>query len=327
MKRTAFSAILGLSLLAAASLAGEDNPNSQALTELYGYNDCVKLDNGKGCVAAVSGACGGRILEYSLNGVNAIYVNPAQNGWTYTPGKPSIDPSGGRMDIGPEHTIPRHLDLWAGRWQVQRLGPLSARMSSMADSATGVQLVRDFVLDANSTTLKVTQTIKNISSKPVTWFHWSRTFATPGGICIVPLAPGSRFPGNYASFEPSFRVSLSPSDENVKLHGDTLFVTGQPKYAKLGFDCSTGQAGYITRDGLLFIKQFPVYPDKPYGELVAINFSVCYQKTFCEIEPIGPQETIQPGAEASFTETWSLAQCEFPKDPKPDFDQLRKLLK
>ena len=34
----------------------------------------------------------------------------------------------------------------------------------------------------------------------------------------------------------------------------------------------------------------------------------------CEQEPIGPRETIQPGAEAVFTEEWHLLPMAFPGD-------------
>jgi hypothetical protein len=36
----------------------------------------------------------------------------------------------------------------------------------------------------------------------------------------------------------------------------------------------------------------------------------------CELEPIGPQEILKPGAKASFTEDWWVAAEKFPGDAK-----------
>jgi hypothetical protein len=313
-------------LMAAVRLVAAEKQKDEGSMHDYGYTDSVTLEN-KDTRVVVSGACGGRLLEYSLNGVNALCVDRAQNGWTNTPGQPAIDPSGGRMDIGPEYTIPKHPDLWLGRWSTERTGPLSARMTSIADKATGVQLVRDVVLAPDSSRLKVTQTIRNVSDKPVRWFHWSRTFATPGGICVIPIEPGSRFPGQYAMYEHGPLINIQPQDEKVIVENDFIFITGLPRRAKLGFDSCRGKVAYLTRDSLLFTKEFPVYPDRNYGEPVSISLCVCYQRTFCELEPIGPQESIAPGGATSYTETWSLASCPFPAEGKLDFTQLRRLVK
>ena len=61
----------------------------------------------------------------------------------------------------------------------------------------------------------------------------------------------------------------------------------------------------ITKDNQLFVKKFPVYPERVYGEMSTANACVWYntEEWMCEIEPIGPMETIKPGEEASFTET------------------------
>ena len=58
---------------------------------------------------------------------------------------------------------------------------------------------------------------------------------------------------------------------------------------------------YITKDDQLFIKKYNVYPERVYGEMSAANACFYYNKEeLCEIEPIGPLETIKPGDEASF---------------------------
>ncbi len=51
----------------------------------------------------------------ALNGVNALYLDPAQKGWRHQPGVPSVDPCGGRR-CRTGWTIPPHPDLWLGDW-------------------------------------------------------------------------------------------------------------------------------------------------------------------------------------------------------------------
>ncbi len=131
-----------------AAHAAESHEGAEIISS-HGYNGCVRLFN-DAVQVVLEPNCGGRLLEYSLNGVNALYVDPAQDGWTFRPGEPSIDPSGGRFDIGPEMTAPRRPFLWLGPWTAEITGPRSARMTSIEDRATGVRLIREFELDARS---------------------------------------------------------------------------------------------------------------------------------------------------------------------------------
>ena len=91
----------------------------------YGYSDCLQLKNKKTRVILCP-AAGGRVLEYSLQGKNALYLTPEGAGAIYKPGTRGISMSAGRFDIGPEQTIPKHPQLWMGRWKGESTGPLSA---------------------------------------------------------------------------------------------------------------------------------------------------------------------------------------------------------
>jgi len=102
-------------------------------------------------------------------------------------------------------------DLYAGRFDSARNGssqasgpvdrPLerpAARPAVGADDecqgqGTGLQLTREFALDPATSHLVCTQTMTNISDRPVSTCHWSRTMSTGAGICLIPLTP-SRFP-------------------------------------------------------------------------------------------------------------------------------------
>jgi hypothetical protein len=280
--------------------------------DTFGYAQCVLLENDATRVVLCHQA-GGRVLEYSLHGRNSLWLDPQQQGWVLRPDVPAPDLCGGRFDIGPEMIVPRRPALWLGAWRAEVIGPRTARLTSEEDPATGVQLVRDFKLDAMGSRLWCTQTIRNISQRSTTWCHWSRTLAVGGGIAIVPLTPPSRFPQGYVRYDPGNLINFRPSDPNIRERDGCLEVFGPPKSPKLGMDSQAGWLAYLVPNNLLFVKRFPVYPDRVYNEVAALTISIWYDRDVrCELEPIGPMEKLAPGAAASFTEEWELAEFPFP---------------
>ncbi|MFC1538533.1 hypothetical protein ACFL6H_03840 [Candidatus Latescibacterota bacterium] len=291
----------------------QNTPEGTAWVSSHGYSGCVRLFN-KNVSVILEPNCGGRVIEYNFNGDNVLYIDPEQDGWTYTPGERTIGPCGGRFDIGPENLVPRRPNLWVGKWTAEITGPRSAKMTSIEDESTGVQLIREFVLESNSSHLSCKQTIKNISDSTKQYNHWSRTFAVGGGVCLVPLSEGSRFPLGYIYYGPgsilNYRHKAHP---NINVRDNFLEITKAPPQKKFGIDSYAGWFGYVTPGNLLFVKKFPVYPNRVYGELAAYTISIWYNEDInCELEPIGPRETLEPGQSASFTEEWWLLNYKFP---------------
>jgi len=294
-------------------------PEGTAWVECRGYEGCVLLFNDS-VRAVLEPNCGGRVLEYSLRGRNVLYVDPEQDGWTYAPGKKAINPCAGRFDIGPEMKAPRHPALWLGRWTAEITGPRTARMTSVDDEATGVRLVREFRLDGDSSRLRCTQTIVNVSGGTKEYNHWSRTFAVGGGICVVPLTERSRFPLGYVYYGPGAVLNYRHDPHPAIRAGDGfLEILGPPPQRKFGVDSYAGWLAYLAPGDLLFVKRFPVHPERPYGEVAAYTVSIWYDgRRVCELEPIGPTEVLEPGESASFTEEWWLLDYDFPGDPEDD---------
>lgn len=295
--------------------------------EYFGYAGCVALENGL-ARAVLGHHCGGRVLEYAWEGQNALFLDPAQAGWMPAPGGATVNPVGGRCDIGPEHAIPRHPTLWIGPWTVEVSGPRQARLTSADDAPTGSHIVRDFTLDATTSRLTFTQTIVNVSSRTTQWCHWSRTFARHGGIAVVPLTSGSRFPRDYVMYGPGPVINFRPEDAHITRQGDYLVISGVPQQPKLGFDSTAGWLAYLMPGDVLFVKRFPVFPDRVYNEVAGLTSCIYYpRERVCEIEPIGPRERLAPGESAAFTEEWSLLPCPFPAPgTAPDVDEIVRLV-
>jgi hypothetical protein len=285
--------------------------------DFFGYTDCVLLENATTRVVLCHQA-GGRVLEYSLHGKNSMWLDPAQQGWVFKTGGATINPCGGRLDIGPELIIPPRSQLWLGVWTAEITGPRSARLTSEKDSSTGVQLIREFKLDAEGSRLWCTQIIRNVSTRTTSWCHWSRTLALGGGIGIVPLTTPSKFPQGYVRYDPGTLINPRPRDPNIRTRDGFLEIVAAPQHPKLGMDSHAGWFAYLMRNDVLFVKRFPTYPDRVYNEVAGLTISIWYDRDVrTELEPIGPQETLAPGATSSFTEEWELVPFPFPKSGEP----------
>lgn len=286
----------------------------------FGYAAAIELTNGPVKVVLCP-EVGGRVLEYSLNGTNSLFLSDDEKTWK--PGDPPRS-SAGRFDIGPELVIPQRNILWNGEWRGEIIGDRHARLTSPDDESTGTRLVRDFLLDPKTSKLLCTQTIHNISQAPTEWCHWSRTFAVGKGICLIPLTSPSRFPNSYVMYEDHTIINMKPEDPNIRLREGFVEILGAPRKPKLGFDSYAGVIAYLAPNDLLFVKKFATYPDRVYNEAAGLTVSVWYPNgDMIELEPIGPREKLQPGESAGFTEEWWLEEMKFPADRKVDLKTLR----
>ncbi len=282
--------------------------------DFHGYARCLELDSGPARVV-VGPQCGGRVLGYAREGVEAIALDPAQAGWTWRPGAPEIDPWGGRFDVGPEKTIAPHPTLWLGPWSAEAGAGGAVRLASPVDSATGLRVVRELRLAPGSSHLRCTQTVTNAGTAPQAFCHWGRTLTPGGGIVVLPATAGSRFPRGYVQYDSSRDglVDFQPRDPHVRVRDGLFEIFGPLRHPKLGFDGTGGWLAYLLPSDVLFVKRWPVYPERVYGELSAFTLSIwLWQDRVCELEPIGPLERLAPGASASFTEDWWLLSHPFP---------------
>lgn len=308
-----FSAALIILSLVCATTCNLAAQEGVKVVSYYGYEDCIELRNVQTRVVLCP-AAGGRVLEYSLNGVNAIYNPPGEEGWIWKQGGKSGTMNAGRFDIGPEQIVPKRDLLWQGRWKGEITGRYSARMISPEDPSTGVRLTREFKLDERTSRLDCTQIIKNISSSSKDYCHWSRTFAVGGGYCVVPISSPSRFPNGYVMYEAGSLMNFRPVDPAVVAEEGFLKIGPTPKNPKLGMDSMTGWFAYLAPNNLLFVKSYQTYPNRVYNEVAGLTISIWFPDgPMVELEPIGPRERLEPGEQGAFTETWRLSDYPSPK--------------
>ena len=278
----------------------------------HNYTRAVELTLGK-TRAVLCPQAGGRVIEFSVAGTNALYLDEGEKAWR--PGKPGPI-SAGRFDYGPELTVTPHPKAWAGEWTAEITKSNSVKLTSPREDA-GIQLVREFRLVPHGEFigLACTQTMTNVSKEAREVCHWGRSFAPGGGICVVPLGDRpSRFPGKYAMYEDSAVINVRNKDDNIRERDGFLEVLAPPRKPKLGFDTYAGWLAYVRPDNTLFVKRFAAYPDRVYNEAAGLTLSVWYPPgRQIELEPIGPRERLKPGESASFTEDWWLLSHPFPK--------------
>lgn len=309
--------LVSFTFLASLTLSVTAEAQSAKAIASHGYAQAIELARGE-ARAVLCPEAGGRVLEFSLAGHDAMWFDPEE---TKREGSRGRD-SAGRFDFGPELTTPAHPQLWSGAWTAEITGSTSARLTSQKDDASGVQLVRDFELrevaaggSSSAPLLVCKQTIVNVSSEPREYCHWGRSFSPGGGICLIPLAGQSRFPSKYAMYEESAIINVRPIDDKIRERDGFLEILAPPRKPKLGFDSQAGWLAYAMPSGLLFVKRFAVSSDRVYSEAAGLTISVWYPPgPRIELEPIGPRERLGPGQSASFTEEWLILQHPFPKE-------------
>ena len=293
--------------------------------------DCYKITNGTVEVILNAG-CGGRVMEFSYNGINMIYKDSTQDGKLITDFlKERFDPDGGRFDYGPESVTNKlHSLTWMGEWSAKITGDFSLVLTSQPDYKLGVQTIREFKLDKNSC-LSIKQTMKNISDTTIGYFFWSRTLVYGGGKLVVPLNPESQYPQGWGKWDWSVRNGVlrteDVSDPAVKTMGDILLFTpnqSSPR-GKYGTDSHEGWMAYGYKD-VLFVKRFKYFPDKLYIEKSGQTIVFFTNGKFIEMEPISPQIILEPGESSSFTESWWLLPYETSKIDLENLDDVSKII-
>jgi len=302
---------LFVALWGPATKSPAEEPTARVVAS-HGYTQAIELKLGK-TRAVLCPQAGGRVLEFSVGGTNAMYFDEAEKNWQ--PGKPGPI-TAGRFDYGPELVVAPHPKAWAGEWVAEIAKTNSVKLTSPREDS-GIRLVREFRLVAHGkfVGLSCKQTMLNTSKETREVCHWGRSFSPGSGICVVPLGDRpSRFPSKYAMYEDSALINVKATDDRIRERDGFLEILAPPRKPKLGFDTYAGWLGYVLPNDTLFVKRFPAYPDRVYNEAAGLTLSVWYPAgPRIELEPIGPRERLKPGESASFTEEWWLLSHPFPK--------------
>ena len=97
-------------------------------------------------------------------------------------------------------------------------------------------------------------------------------------------------PKEYVLYQDHLLIDFAPDDPAITRQGNYLVIDRPPSKPKLGFDSMAGWMAYLSRNDLLFVKRWPTFPDRVYGEMASLTLSIWYpsDRPMCELEPIGP---------------------------------------
>jgi hypothetical protein len=297
---------------------------------------------------------GGRIMAYDLGPYPYLYVDRQYAGQLFTPEENQGDGSlAAWKNYGGDKTWPAPQgwvsdDQWHGppdpildtghyRLEALRCDGTAAtvKMVSPATSATGVQIIRQATIHADSSRVMLDLSFRNVTQRTVRWSIWdvvqlNAERRLPDGIlapdtgCVVtaPINPDSRFDEGFTVM---FGDPNNPQWRSDKAAG--LFVGDyQWEIGKVGLDSRAGWAAFAnTSAQQAFALRYTPFPDQDYpDDGAAVEFwtvgrgqvaNLDYEKSaiyLMEVEVLSPFQHIEPEQRVSFRIEWGVCRCPGP---------------
>jgi hypothetical protein len=290
--------------------AGPDQlPAGIELRDYTGWEQSIFINATETPVQAVIvPAVGGRVVDFSLNGDNILFENPATRGRTMA-GNEELWLGGYQCDVGSSgRGLPAHLQLFQGRNEWKFKGDFAAHLSSPPDRDLGIVIEKDFLLAPDTGDLGVVQRIRNISDREVSYCLWDRTLCKGGGFVFFPLNPKSRFKTGWSQrHETNGKTCYDGQHTNMpqaRVLDGVLVVTAAGDVTQIGSDTRSGWIAYALGK-LLFVKYFPCFTGGNYSD-AGNTVEVYFDQRAVELSPLSPEIKLAPGQEYSFPEKWLL---------------------
>jgi hypothetical protein len=289
-----------------------------------GWTNALSLRDDHGKTAAVIVPdIGGRMVQYSRGGVNALLENPEANGKTLALSGGGFWVGGYQCDFGPGLLgRPERQAVWLGRHDFVAPRDQTVETASPLDLATGLRLLKSFTLDPDTGALGVVQRMVNASPNPARQNLHDRTLCPAGGFFLLPLPKQSRHRAGWAVLRatengPAFDGE-QPGLPNVTVFDNLLVAQATGAPGKLGSDPDAGWVAYV-RGRLLFVKFFKSWPSAAYaGTGHTVEFS--WNDQMAAVELFSPLASLQPGQAFDFPELWQLIEL---KEPVRDLEDAR----
>jgi hypothetical protein len=282
-----------------------------------GWTDAYRMSNGHTAVSVVP-AAGGRVLEFSLDGQQALWVNPALQGKLFpVPKRPTSwndwrNYGGYKLWPAPESLWPKKVGegpdpfLDGGAASVEVLPERGLRLTGAPSLDMGLLFVRELEMGPRTGVLTVQQRMRNIGPRPVEWSIWDVT--------QIPAPAWAFFPANPQSAHRNGILPLGAGQDQWKNDGGLIVTEYQGVSGKIGADSPSGWMVGVVGD-LAYIKRFPKrrggasYPDQDSTVEVYTSDKTL---SYIEMEVLGPLVRLEPGEETSYPETWALAKLSHP---------------
>jgi hypothetical protein len=245
-----------------------------------------RLELGRHAVA-VDADDGGRIVEFSLDGKNAIASkseSPVAYGNSFWPSPQS------------DWNWPPPPELDRMPWTANAEGR-SIHLESGVNATLGLGATERVTLEPNGA-LRIDYALVNRGSASKSVAPWQNTRVRPGGLTFYPCR-GTALPGS--TLEPTIVSGVA-----WLLHDPSSMTENAKSFA----DGSEGFLAHV-EDGVLFVKVWDDVPrEKQAPGEAEIELYVDKTGRFVEIEQQGPYTALSPGASLSWTVHWLLERVD-----------------
>lgn len=278
--------------------------------EYHGWKDCYQITSGKTKVI-IAPSVGGRILNYSLDDVNMMWLDSSLYGVTLKKKKKYFHPGGYQLDVLPFYTseMTGHSVMWVGEYDIKVTGPYSLQVKSSPETERGLQLMKEISMVPSTGGLIIDQRIVNCSDKKIAVSHWGRTFSAAPCFVFFPLNKQSHLPEGWGTLD--LQGKQAGSTEKLARHSqwqvkdNIMIIDYQGESGQIVADSDGGWVGWVS-DDLVYVKHFEYFPG---GRYFLNNCAISVftgKKPMVEIEVISPERLLKPGQSYLFQERWSL---------------------
>jgi len=304
-----------------------------------GWKGCWELSNPLVRVVVVP-QIGGRIMEYSIAGHNAIWQNKAEIGVLRPSdlGKKWHNYGGHKAWNAPQQRwrapdYDNYYDYAPAQAEPIDLAPETGekmtgiRVTCAPIPHLGLQFVREVYLSHRTSRVRIVETMRNVSERGIEWGIWAVTQARPD--CWI------AFPRHVTDDSPQgWRRLLGPEFPDPRCVTPVGQI-GVMRYSgaidKVGTGSPDGWMVYL-RDQLAYVKQWSVrtvgvvYPDD--GCNMEVFTADKAMGAYVELEVLGPVVELKPGETTQLVEDWFISLVnQSAKDPADVVERLRLLQK
>ncbi|MGB0580136.1 MAG: hypothetical protein ACPGVU_10585 [Limisphaerales bacterium] len=305
-------------LIVLTSLARAQEPSRQPTPYLHGltfgpyegWTNCLAVNDSHGQYQAVIVPdIGGRLVHYSYDLINILYLNPQVRGRTLANSRGPFYAGGYQCDLGPETLgLPRRFQTVLGKHAWRSPRDYTVDTASPQETGVPVRILKSVTMDHDTGELGLLQRMSNVSKSVAEYSIRDRTVCKGGGFVFFKLNPKSRFKKGCSLLRQSsgryFYQELDELPENMEKSRDTMIIDTSRIPAKIGADSVAGWIAYV-RGNLLFVKYFPITRDGDYAD-GGNTLSVMWNGTVTELSPTSPRVKIKPGENYDFPERWIL---------------------
>jgi hypothetical protein len=309
--------IVAVAFCAHSGLAQDTATVSVRQEPFLGWADAYRVSNGRVALSVVPGA-GGRVLEFSLDGQQAFWVNPSLRGKLFPVSRRPTN-WGAWRNYGGYKLWPAPQSLWpksvgeapdpfldGGPASVELLPQRGVRITGAPSLDMGLLFIRELELNPQTGVVTVQQRMRNIGTRPVDWSIWDVTQIPAPAWVFLPANPNSPHPNGI--------IPQGGGQSQWTNEGGLIITEYKGQSGKIGADSPAGWMVGVVGD-LAYVKRFPprredaTYPDK--GSTVEV-YTNDRSLAYIEMEVLGPIVHLEPGEEASYPETWALAKLAQP---------------